>query len=768
MTLALYRLGRAAVRRRRFVLAAWVVAALLVIGLGQASGGKTSDAFEIPGVEAQHALDLLQDEFPSAAGTSAQLVFAAPDGDSLDGTRAAAVVEAALADVDDQPDVEHVGDLHQSPDGRVAFADVQYSRPSDEIRVAAFERLEATAATATASGAVQMELGGDLPSEAVQPEFGGQELIGLAVAMVVLLVAFGSLVAMGLPIGLAVVGLMTSMGLITLVASVIDVSSVAPTIASMIGLGVGIDYALFIVTRHRENLRLGMTVEEAAGRALATSGAAVLFAGITVMIAISGLAIAGITLVTVMGLMAALTVAVMVAIALTLLPALLGFAGHKVDQTSLRVPRWLGGRSTRSGRKGAQRLAAPQNSLHQTPGRESLWHRWGTQVAAHPWRYLILGVAALALLTAPLFSLRLGSPDNGTQAESLTTRRAYDLLADGFGPGFNGPLLLSVELDGGATGDTAVLDRLRRAIDADPQVDSVAPAQVNEAGTAAVLQVVPDTSPQDQATTELVHRLRNDVIPQALGTADAGSTGGDVQVYVGGQTAMFIDLSDKVESRLPWFIGAVLLLSVLLLTVVFRSIAVPLKAAVMNLLSIGAAYGVIVAVFQWGWLRDLFGVETSVPIVSFLPMMLFAILFGLSMDYEVFLLSRVREEYLHHRDNDRAVIEGIAATGRVITSAALIMISVFAAFVLAPDPTIKMFGLGLATAVLIDATVVRMVLVPAAMKLLGDRNWWVPGWLDRILPRFDIEGGTGLPAPEYEEDRDEVDHDRDPIPVLTG
>ncbi|HEV7758546.1 MAG TPA: MMPL family transporter, partial [Acidimicrobiales bacterium] len=579
MTLALYRLGRAAVRRRRFVLAAWVVAALLVIGLGQASGGKTSDAFEIPGVEAQHALDLLQDEFPSAAGTSAQLVFAAPDGGSLDDSQAAAAVETALADVDDQPDVEHVGDLHQSPDGRVAFADVQYSRPSDEIRVAAFERLEATAATADRSGAVQMELGGDLPSEAVQPEFGGQELIGLAVAMVVLLVAFGSLVAMGLPIGLAVVGLMTSMGLITLVASVIDVSSVAPTIASMIGLGVGIDYALFIVTRHRENLRLGMTVEEAVGRAIATSGAAVLFAGITVMIAISGLAIAGITLVTVMGLMAALTVAVMVAIALTLLPALLGFAGHKVDQTSLRVPRWLGGR------KGSQRLAVSRSDVHQTPGRESLWHRWGAQVAAHPWRYLILGVAALALLTAPLFSLRLGSPDNGTQAESLTTRRAYDLLADGFGPGFNGPLLLSVELDGAATGDTTVLDRLRRAIDADPQVDSVAPAQVNEAGTAAVLQVVPNTSPQDQATTELVHRLRSDVIPATLGTAGDGDTGGDVQVYVGGQTAMFIDLSDKVESRLPWFIGAVLLLSVLLLTVVFRSIVVPLKAAVMNLLS---------------------------------------------------------------------------------------------------------------------------------------------------------------------------------------
>ena len=740
MALALYRLGRTAVRRRRFILVAWIVAALVVIGVGQASGGKTTDAFEIPGVEAQRALDLLQDEFPSAAGTSAQLVFAARDsrtGASLTDPEASAAVDAALADVAAQPDVESVGELHRSPDGSVAFADVQYSRPSDEIRVAAFDRLEATADAANRTGAVQMELGGDLPSEAVQPEFGGQELIGLAVAMVVLLVAFGSLVAMGLPIGLAVVGIMTSMGLVTLVASVIDVNSAAPTIASMIGLGVGIDYALFIVTRHRENLRLGMTVEEAAARAIATSGAAVLFAGITVMIAISGLAIAGITLVTIMGLAAALTVAVMVAIALTLLPALLGFAGHKVDQTSLHLPRWL----TRS-----RRLAARSNGVHQTPGRESLWHRWGAQVAAHPWRYLILGVSALALLTAPIFSLRLGSPDNGTQAESLTTRRAYDLLADGFGAGFNGPLLLSVELDGDATGDTAVLDRLSAAIADDPDVESVAPPQVNEAGTTAVLQVVPGTSPQDKGTTDLVHRLRDDVIPATL--AGDGSAAERVTVYVGGQTAMFIDLSDKVESRLPWFIGAVILLSVLLLMVVFRSIAVPLKAAVMNLLSIGAAYGVIVAVFQWGWLRDVFGVETTVPIISFIPMMLFAILFGLSMDYEVFLLSRVREEYVRTGDNDTSVIHGIARTARVITSAALIMTSVFLGFVLGDDPRIKMFGLGLATAIFIDATLVRMVLVPAAMKLMGDANWWIPRWLDRLLPAID----AGSPISEMEAD----------------
>jgi RND superfamily putative drug exporter len=757
MTLALYRLGRAAVRRRRIVLAAWVAVALAVIGLASVAGGTPTDSFEIPGVEAQRAFDVLDDEFPAAAGTSAQLVFEAEGG--ADATLAegpgAEAVDVAVAEVGDQPGVEGVGELRLSDDDRIAYAEVQYTEPSADIGDDAFARLEATAAEVGRSGAARLELGGELPSDAVEPEFGAGELIGIAVAMVVLLVAFGSVVAMGLPIGLAILGLITSTGLIGLIASVVEVSSVAPTIASMIGLGVGIDYALFIVTRHRENLHAGMTVEEAVGRAVATSGAAVLFAGITVMIAISGLAIAGITLVTIMGLTAALSVAVMVAISLTLLPALLGFAGRKVAGNGLRLP----GRN-RSGEP--RRLAAPD--VHQTPGRESLWHRWGNQVTAHPWRYLVSGVAVLVVLTAPALSLRLGSPDNGTQSESLTTRQAYDLLANGFGAGFNGPFLLSVELDGPAQGDEGVLDDLGAAIADDPGVDSVSPARLNDAGTAAVIQVVPTTSPQDEATTDLVHRLRHEVVPDAVGDVEG------VDVFVGGQTAMFVDLSDKIESRLPWFIGAVLALSVLLLTAVFRSVVVPLKAAVMNLLSIGSAYGVIVAVFQWGWLRDVVGVEATIPIISFLPMMLFAILFGLSMDYEVFLLSRVREEYLARRDNDSAVVEGIAATGRVITSAALIMISVFAAFVLSPDPTVKMFGLGLATAVLIDATVVRVVLVPATMKLLGDWNWWVPRWLDRILPRFDIEGGTGLPAPEMEperdEDRDTIEGDR--TPVLTG
>ena len=474
-----------------------------------------------------------------------------------------------------------------------------------------------------------------------------------------------------------------------------------------------------------------MTVEESAARAVATSGAAVLFAGTTVVIAIMGLAIAGIPAVTIMGLVSAGAVAVMVALALTLLPALLGFAGHRID--AVRLP----GSKRRAARRASQAAAGTT--------RETGWHRWGRQVTAHPWRYLALGVVTLGLFTAPVLSLRLGMIDNGTQSEDLTTRRAYDLLADGFGPGFNGPLLLSVELDDGAT--VADLAPLEAALAADPGIASVEPVQPNDDGTAAVIRAVPDTSPQSAATVDTVHRLRGDVIPAAVAAAPG------LDVHVGGQAAMWIDMSERVESRLPWFIGAVLALSVALLMLVFRSIAVPLKAAAMNLLSIGAAYGVIVAVFQWGWGNELFGVDQTLPVVSFVPMMLFAVLFGLSMDYEVFLLSRVREEYLRRADNDAAVIEGIASTARVITSAALIMISVFAAFVLSVDPIIKMFGLGLATAVFIDATIVRVVLVPATMTLLGDRNWWLPGWLDRRLPNLDVEGGVGLPAPAYEPGR---------------
>jgi putative drug exporter of the RND superfamily len=719
----LYGLGRSAVRRRRLVTLAWVLVAIGIFVVAQARGGETSDRFEVPGVEAQRALDMLEERFPSEAGTSAQLVFATDSG-TLSDPHAAAAVDAAVADVAAQPDVGRVDGLSRSPDGRIAFADVQYTRPLPDIRTEAFERLEATAEGVNDAGVVRMELGGDLPTDASEEPPAGQEFVGVIAAVIILLVAFGSIIAMGLPIGSAIIGLLTSLGLVTLLAVFIDVSDVALTLGTMIGLGVGIDYALFIVTRHREHLQQGMTVEEAAGRAIATSGSAVIFAGLTVVIAIMALAIAGIPAVTIMGFTVAIAVLVMVAISLTLLPALLGFAGHRIDRVTLPF--------------------LSRRSAAAAVGRETTWHRWGRQVSAHPWRYLLASVALLGLLTVPLISLRLGMTDNGTSPESLTTRRSYDLLAEGFGPGFNGPLVLSAELDGASPQN---LQPLVAAIGDDPGVASVAPLQPNADGSAAVLRVIPETSPQDSATSDLVHRLRDDVIPNAT----AGLSG--VEVYVGGQTALFVDLSDQLASRLPLFIGTVLVIAVLLLIVVFRSIAVPLKAAAMNLLSIGAAYGVIVAVFQWGWLQGVFGVDETVPIVSFMPMMLFAILFGLSMDYEVFLLSRVREEYLKRRDNEAAVVEGVSATARVITSAALIMISVFVAFILSNDVVIQMFGLGLATAVFVDATIIRLVLVPATMKLLGDWNWWLPAWLDRLLPRLDIDSNSALPEPEYEPGR---------------
>src|SRR5918994_872031 len=487
----LYGLGRTAVRRRRLFTLAWVVAAIAIFVFAQARGGETSESFDVPGVEAQQALDVLEDRFPSEAGTSAQLVFAADSG-ALSDPNAAAAVDAALADVAAQPDVGRVGDLRRSPDGRIAFADVQYTRPAEEIRTEAFDRLEATGEGVNDAGVVQRELGGDLPTEASQEPPTGQEFIGVIAAVIILLVAFGSIIAMGLPIGTAIVGLLTSLGLFTLLASVIDVSDIAPTLGTMIGLGVGIDYALFIVTRHREGLQRGMTVEEAAGRAIATSGSAVIFAGLTVVIAIMALAIAGIPAVTVMGFAVAIAVLVMVAISLTLLPALLGFAGHKIDRVSLPFLR------TRSASAAA--------------GRETIWHRWGRQVSAHPWRYLLASVAVLGWLPVPLFSLRLGITNTATCSKPLPPRRSYDLLAEGFGPGFNGPLVLSAEFDGAPRQS---LDPLATAIENDPGVASVAPIQPNGDGSAAVLRVMPETSPQDSATSDLVHRLRDDVIPTA-------------------------------------------------------------------------------------------------------------------------------------------------------------------------------------------------------------------------------------------------------------
>jgi RND superfamily putative drug exporter len=478
----------------------------------------------------------------------------------------------------------------------------------------------------------------------------------------------------------------------------------------MIGLGVGIDYALFIVTRFREYLAQGRAVEDAVGRSLATAGRAVVFAGGTVVVAILGLAVARIPFITAGGIGISLIVLVMVLASVTLLPALLGIAGHRVN----------GRRISRQGTAGLR------------------WRRWGAHVGRHAAAYAIGATILLLALAAPVTALRLGFPDEGTMPQSRTERRAYDLIADGFGPGANGPLVIAVDV----AGDPAVLPDLASAIAADPGIAEVSPPRVSPDAEVAVLVAEPATAPQSEVTRETIDRLRSQVLPEAL-------AGSPARAHVGGQVAVFADLGHRVQERMPWFIAAVVLLSFVLLTLVFRSLLVPLKAALMNLLSVSAAYGVLVMVFQWGWGGDLIGLESTVPILSFIPLFMFAILFGLSMDYEVFLLSRIREEYVRTGDNDEAVVRGLAGTARTITSAALIMVAVFSGFVLGADPLVKMMGLGLATAIALDATIVRLVLVPATMTLLGKANWWLPGWLDRLLPGSHNE--IGLPGPPVAE-----------------
>ncbi len=723
LSLLLYRLGRWAVRRRRLVLGVWVVGALALFASGRLLGSGFTDDWRVPDTEAQRAHDLLVERFPAASGTDATVVFHAPDGD-LREPAAGAAVSAALDTVAALPHVvgvERPGDEGSragvSRDGGTAFATVHYDLDAATLGEPAIEQLDGAIDAARSAG-LQVELGGPLVETGQEREPGGSEAIGLGVAVVVLLFAFGSVIAMGLPIVTAVLGLLGGMSAVMLVALAIDVPTVAPTLAAMIGIGVGIDYALFIVTRHRQHLAHGHAVKDAAGRAMATAGQAVLFAGATVIIAILGLWIARIPFVGLLGTAAAIVVAVAVLAALTLLPALLGFAGRSIDRFRLPGMRPRGEEAHAGG-----------------------WARWGRHVGERPWRHLVLSSVILVLLAAPTFSMRLGQVDAGTASTETTQRRAYDLMTEAFGPGSNGPLLLTVELDG--PDDAAALERISAAVATDPDVAGVRPPVVSPNGRTAVITAVPRSAPQDEATSDLVHRLRERELPAAV-------EGTGARVYVGGQTATFIDLADKVAGALPLFIGAVILLSVVLLMLVFRSIVVPLKAALMNVLSIGAAYGVVVAIFQWGWGKGLVGLEETVPIVSFVPMMMFAILFGLSMDYEVFLLSRIREEYLRDRDDLQSVVDGLAHTARVITSAALIMIAVFLSFLLNDDPTVKMVGVGLATAVAVDATIVRIMLVPSTMVLLGRANWWLPGWLDRTLPSLDVEGEAGLPAPELE------------------
>jgi RND superfamily putative drug exporter len=727
MSALLYRLGSGAARHPWKVIATWLVVAVAVVASSSAFGKTLEDSFSVPGVDSQVAIDLLTEAGSDQAGLTARVVVTPANADEslLDSASARDLISELRTELLALPNVlavtDPVDDLAASveaavaarsvsPDGRVAVLSVSYPI-IDDLSAADLERLVDVVESKPVESSFQVEAGGDLFFAFGEAETGASEMVGLLIAMIVLLVAFGSVIAMGLPIGMALFGLAVGVSSMSLIAYLIDVPSWAPQIGSMIGLGVGIDYALFLVTRHREFLARGLDVADAAGRAVATAGQAVIFAGGTVVIAILGLAVAGVPFMTAAGVAISVIVLLMVVASVTLLPAFLGVAGTHIDRFSIH-----------------------RRNTSASAGQG--WQRWGRHVADHAWAYAIGVTALLLALTAPVLSLNLGFPDDGTQPVSQTQRRAYDLMAEGFGAGVNGPFVIAIDL----AGDATVVDPLATAIAADEGIASVGPARVDADADIATLIALPTTAPQDDATFETVQRLRADVFPTVLDSSPASA-------HVGGNTANFGDVAGRVSDRLPIFIGAVIVLSFLLLMLVFRSVLVPLKAALLNLLSIGASYGVLVLVFQWGWGKDLIGLESTIPVVSFIPMFLFAILFGLSMDYEVFLLSRVREHYIETGDNDAAVVHGLATTARVITSAALIMISVFGGFVLGSDPTTKMFGLGLAVAIFVDATIVRIVLVPATMKLLGDANWWLPAWLDRILPTVDIDSEASLPLP---------------------
>jgi RND superfamily putative drug exporter len=696
------RIGDASTRRPWVTIGAWAVAVAVVMGLAGTAGGAFVDDLVAPGSQSEEAMELLQERFPEAAGGSAMAVFAAPEGERLERHRPA--VDAAVARI---ADVEHVAMVAGpftagtvSPDGRIGFAEITFDLPSTELGQARVAAIAAAIEPARAAG-VAAELGGDAAFINAESETSGGEAAGLLAALVVLVVTFGTVVAALVPIALTLVAVAAGLGGITLLASAMDVSTAAPTIGAMIGLGVGIDYTLFIMARYRGHRAAGQDNPSALSNAMGSAGSAVLVAGGTVVVAMAALVLTGLGFLASIGLSTSLVVLFAVATALTLLPALLALLGDRVD---------------------AGRLVGRRRRV--THAQDTAWWRFAHHVSGRPWPYLAVGTAVLLALAAPALQMETGFPDAGDDPTSTTHRRAYDLLAEGFGPGFNAPLLLVADLRRPGV-DAQAISALAERVAADPGIATVGEPWTSPSGDTVVLPTLPTTAPADAETSETLERVRG-LLP--------------ANVAVSGLTAMTDDLTRQLTDTLPIFVAAILGASFLLLMVVFRSVAVPLKAAVMNLLSIGGAYGVVVAVFQWGWLKDLFTLEETFLIVSPLPTIFFAVLFGLSMDYEVFLLSRIREAYDAIGDNAESVARGTAATGRVITSAALIMTVVFLSFVANPSALVKMIGVGLSTAIVLDATIVRMILVPATMALMGRANWWLPRWLDRRLPHVSLEG----------------------------
>lgn len=756
------RLGRWCYRNRGKVAVLWILALVSVAGISQALGTAYSTEFGLPdGMESTRGFDILEEHFDeesSVAGVGT-LVFRAEQG--IDDPEVMAALTEMLEGVSAIEGLDVTSPF--TPEGAQQIAMV-----GPQAGKIAFAGLGFEGETSLEEAAeITAQIREHIPEmEGLQVEIGGQsfadfevpssEALGLAFAVVVLIFAFGSVLAMGLPIGVALAGIGVGSVLTAILSNVISIPDFAPTVAIMLGLGVGIDYALFIVTRFRENLAAGHSIEESTVIAIDTAGRAVSFAAMTVVISLLGMLLMNLAFISGIAVAAAVAVAVTAVASLTLLPALLGFADQRVEVTRWRGLiaaglaaaalagfalewQWLlvGGAVAALAVVLASFAFSPLRQevprRKPKPLRQTIPYRWSRYIQRHPWSMAGLGALLLIVLALPIFSLRLGFSDEGNYPENTTTRRAYDLLAEGFGPGFNGPLLLATELEDGFADPTPLM-AVTGALEADPGVAYATPPIPNDqaAPTAAIWQVFPTSAPQDEETTELVDRLRADVLP-------AVTEGTGLEVVVSGQVAAGIDFSDYLTGRLPWFMAMVLGLSFILLMMVFRSLLVPVKAVIMNLLAIGAAYGVVTAIFQWGWFGSFFGIAPA-PIEPFVPMMMFAVVFGLSMDYEVFLLSRIREEYLRTGDSHLSVADGLAATARVISAAAAIMVVVFGSFVLEPDRIIKLFGVGLATAVFLDATVVRLLLVPATMELLGDKNWWLPAWLSRILPDIDVEG----------------------------
>ena len=701
-------------RRRRVVLAAWVLALIAVFVAGAALPANHRASYQTPGAESTRAYRLLNANFAARKGDSIKLVFVGAIADPA----VKAQVEATMATAASQAHVSGVdspyaagGASRISADGRVAYADVNFDRTADKLATADphFAKRFLDAIKPGPRPGLDVEV-----TTLVAQQKIGSEAIGLTFAAFILIIAFGSAVAAGLPLVTALFGLGVGATLGNIASRVFETPDWAATVATMIGIGVGIDYALFIITRYRQGLHDGLPPREANIMAMGTAGRAVLFAGGTVVISLLGMVTMGLSYLHGVAASSVLAVLAVLAVSLTLLPAILGFVGTNIDR--LRVP--FSGRPS-----------------HQ--GKRAFWYRWSRVVQHRPWAAALGGVLVLLIITIPVFSMRFGFPDDGNSPAKETSRQAYDLLTTGFGPGFNGPLVVVADLKG--TSDAAgALAKITSSVKASSGVAAVDPPLVNPAGDTAIITVFPKSKPQDKATGQLVTRLRHSVIPAAVASTGA-------KVLVGGFTAVSIDQSAYITHRLPLFIGAVVFLSFLLLTMVFRSPLVALKAGVMNLLSIAAAFGVMSYAVNGTWLGSLLNIPKT-PIPAFVPMIMFAILFGLSMDYEVFLLSRIREEYVRTGDNAAAVADGLAATARVITAAAAIMVFVFGVFIFDPNIFIKQIGLGLTTAVLVDATVVRMVLVPATMELLGDANWWMPDWLGRLLPAVHIEGGSAVEA----------------------